>query len=152
MRPCVFYTPVRGTRTTIQYLSVWKTPGRLYLNLFRAVDLQLANSQCRVAVLALDRLHLPLPPLRLFLEPHGLTFSTRHHSSALVKPLVDEWRALEGVVSATDDGRSVETEDVAGYDTGHLEREADAVAWRDEVGASVDVEGNVVAWLGGQEW
>lgn len=84
-------------------------------------------------------------------DADGLELGAGHDGAALEEPVVDVGIALEGEVAAADDGGAVEAEDVARDDAGHAEGEADGVARGDEVRPPVDVDGDVMARLGGQE-
>lgn len=61
------------------------------------------------------------------------------------------WCSLQGEVSATNDTGTVETEDIAGLHARHAEGQADLVSLLDEVGEAVDVDGDVVSRLSGEE-
>lgn len=121
------------------------------LNLLEPLDPQLANGERREAVLAPDALSTPRALLLLDLDADGLELRPCDDSAALEEPLVNVRAALEGEVAAADDGGAVEAEDVAGDDARHAEGEADGVAGLHEVGAAVDVEGDVVRGLGGEK-
>lgn len=119
--------------------------------LLQVLDVQLRHPQDGVPVLALGLPLAPLPPLLLDLDAQGLGLDPQDGGAALKDPLVDVGAALHGVVAAADDAGAVEAEDVAREDAGHAEWEADLVALLDEVGEAMDVDGDVVARLGGEE-
>lgn len=142
--------------------SLTQRSDHLLVKLLWCLHLQLANSQDRVSMLTPHRLHLSVPPLRLFLEAHRLRLDTYNGGPALIQPLVNirglvgsgfpvEVGRLKGEVARAQDGGTVETEDVSREDTRHLERQAHAVAERDKVGTPVDVDSDVVGGLGAQE-
>lgn len=58
---------------------------------------------------------------------------------------------LESEVARTQHRGTIESQNIAWVYAGDLEGEADGVAWCDEVGPAVNVEGDVVAWLGAEE-
>lgn len=93
----------------------------------------------------------PLPPLRLDLDSQRLRLCTQDRSTALKRPLVDVGRTLHGVISAADDAGTVQAQDIAGNDAGHLERQANLVALLDKVGEAMDMDSDVVARLSGEE-
>ncbi len=92
-----------------------------------------------------------LSPLLLGLDAQGFRLDTEHGGTALEDALVNMRGTLHGVVAATDYAGAVETEDITGEDTGHAERQTDLVALLHEVGEAMNVDGNVVAWLSGEE-
>lgn len=140
----------------------------LTLNLLGALNLQIRNPQHRIPMLALDRPHPPVPPLRLLLGPQRLRLDTHNRRAALKQPLVnggDVLRAAglvgalgqgavarpEGVVAGTQHRRAVEPQHVAGDHARHQKGQADRVAGGDEVRTAVDVDGDVVRGLRAQE-
>jgi len=89
--------------------------------------------------------------LLLDLEADRLELGPGDDGAALEQAVVDVRGALECEVAGAENRGAVEAEDVAGHDAGHAEGQADLVAGLDEVGAAVDVDGDVVGWLGGEE-
>ena len=121
------------------------------LELFQLVDLELADAEDRVRVLALDYL---LPPDALLLldnDLHGLRLRGQHHGPALKQALVDVRSTLERQIAAAQHAGAVEPQDVPGYDTLHAEGQAQHVARGHQVGPRVHMDGDVVRWLGGEE-
>lgn len=93
----------------------------------------------------------PLPPLRLDLDSQRLRLCAQNRSTTLKCPLVNVGRTLHGVISAANDAGTVQAQDIAGDDAGHLERQANLVALLDKVGEAMDMDSDVVARLSGEE-
>lgn len=89
-------------------------------------------------------LDFPIPLLGLLHDPDRLALRPQDRSPTLEDPLIQIRRPLERVVSASDDGSPVEAQHVAGTHVRHLERETHRVALGYEVGARVDMCGDVV--------
>ena len=130
------------------------------LILLQTLHLQLANLEHGKPHLTKHMLGMPLPPLRLLLHAHRLRLNPHHPRPSREQPLVqiedllgvvrgplDGLGRLEGVVARANVGGAVEAQDVAGGDVGHQEGQADGVAFCDEVGPPVDVDGHVVRGL-----
>ena len=88
-------------------------------------------------MLARNRLLPPAAALLLDDGAHGLGLGPRHHGAALKQALVDVRRALQRVVAAADDAGAVQPQNIPRRDAGHLEGEADAVAFCHQVDAGV---------------
>jgi hypothetical protein len=126
----------------------------------QTLNLQLTNLEHRKPHLTKHMLRMPLPPLRLLLHAHRLRLNPHNPRPGRKQPLIqivnllgvigsplDGLGGLEGVVARPNVGGAVEAQDVAGGDVGHQEGQADGVAFCDEVGPPVDVEGHVVRGL-----
>ncbi len=153
--PTHSYTPKRRSFLVIAYPPPLPMPchkvASSALELFQLVDLELADAEDRVCVLALDHL---LPPDALLLlddDLHGLRLRGQHHGAALEQALVDVRSALERQIAAAQHASAVEPQDVPGHDTLHAEGQAQHVARGHQVRPRVHVDGDVVPWLGGEE-
>jgi hypothetical protein len=126
----------------------------------QTLNLQLANLQHGKPHLTKHMLRMPLPPLRLLLHAHRLRLNPHNPRPSRKQPLIqivnllsvvcgplDGLGGLEGVVARANVGGAVEPEHIAGGDVGHEEGQADGVAFCDEVGPPVDVDGHVVRGL-----
>lgn len=106
---------------------------------------------------------MPVPPLLLLRLHHGPGLEAHDAEAELEQPLVQvigfagalrvvrlgvAHAGLERVLSRADDAGPVEAQDVPWKDVFHVEGEADQVAFREQVGESVDVCGDVVGFLG----
>lgn len=98
-----------------------------------------------------NRFNPPIPPCCLLLYPDRLTLRSHDSSTTLEDPLVQIRRPFERVIPASNDGRSIEAQDVAGRNVGHVEWETNDVAWCYEVRPRVDVGGDEVGRLGEEE-
>lgn len=139
LSPCVDPSP--------DYRSI----GRLRIHLLRRLDLQLADRQRRVSVLRTDPLRATSALLLLDLDSHGFQLGAGDDGAALEETFIDVWCALEGEVARSEHRGAVETQNVARDNAGHAEGEADVVTGLNEVRAAVDVDGDVVGGLGGEE-
>lgn len=103
-------------------------------------------------MLAPDCLPLSVALLSFYLDSHWFRLCAENHGPAFEQGLVDVRRPFQGKVARPQGTGAIEPEDISWQDAGHLEREADRVADRDQVGPPVYVDGDVVARLGGQIW
>lgn len=101
-------------------------------------------------MLTLHPLRAPTALLLLDLDAHRLGFHPHHHRAAGEEPLVHKRRALEREVPAAEDRGLVQTQNVAGLYPLQEEGKAEDVAFGDQEGTPVDVDADVVAWLGGE--
>lgn len=111
-------------------------------------------------VFALDMLDVSPPPLSLLLDAQRLALYAHNPRSAGEQSLVEIihllslvrgslyglW-GLERIVSRSNVCGAVETQDIAGPDVGHLEREAEGIAAGEEIGPAMQMCGYVVCWL-----
>lgn len=153
--------PVKVKRDLSIYLRLQEQSALVALQLIQALDPQLHDAQDGISVLGVDDAAVTVTALLLLLVHHGTGLGAENAHAQLKQALVEivglagplgvvglgvAHAGLERVVARSDDAGPVQSEDVAGENILHQERQPQSVAFRDKIWKPMDVCRNVV-WL-----
>jgi len=105
----IIYTPlssnsgISSNHTTVSHFPISQPisslPLQSRLNLLQPLNPQLSNLQNRILMLTPNRLNLPIPPLRLLLNPHRLSLRAHNSRPALKDPFIHIRTSLQRIIS-----------------------------------------------------